>query len=370
MSLYLDLSTRHADVRVLQRTDRFIVSWKQGKRRQRKAFTCPTRARNFAHKVLESLEAGREASRELDSHETLVRVAMAEREHGMTLDQILRSWKRLKEKHKDIKEASKSQPSLDDMATQYLDECVSKKSTRHYQTVESHLRAYRDFGKEDPTAYLSSIEHPVTSNNHRATLSALYNWATEKGLRNSVTLPKPRKNDSRPEIGFITPDRLTTILRDCPPKLAPTVAIAALAGVRVAEIERLRWKDIDLLENVILLSRDITKTGNGRVVEIGPRLWEILDATKLPDPEAKVCPLAWPSSAIHDRFPDLPPNALRHSYATYALALNRDAAAVSEQLGNSPRILKAHYAGLATKAQAELFFGLTTPQESVASEQA
>jgi hypothetical protein len=52
-------------------------------------------------------------------------------------------------------------------------------------------------------------------------------------------------------------------------------------------------------------------------------------------------------------------NALRHSYVTYAMAQERDAWKVAEQVGNSPRVLQAHYKGLVLATDATEWFGIT-----------
>lgn len=53
-------------------------------------------------------------------------------------------------------------------------------------------------------------------------------------------------------------------------------------------------------------------------------------------------------------------NCLRHSFATYHLALHRDATKTAYLLTHSkPTMLYQHYAGRATKAEAEAYFAIT-----------
>ena len=51
-------------------------------------------------------------------------------------------------------------------------------------------------------------------------------------------------------------------------------------------------------------------------------------------------------------------DCLRHSAASYHLALTGDAGKVATMLGNSPKILLTHYNGLASKEDAARFFDI------------
>jgi hypothetical protein len=55
-------------------------------------------------------------------------------------------------------------------------------------------------------------------------------------------------------------------------------------------------------------------------------------------------------------------NALRHSYASYRLALIQDAAKVALEMGNSPAILFKHYRELVTPDQATGWFEIVPPE--------
>ena len=51
-------------------------------------------------------------------------------------------------------------------------------------------------------------------------------------------------------------------------------------------------------------------------------------------------------------------NALRHSYASYRLAMTNDAAAVALELGNSPEKLFKNYRKVVTRSQAVAWFNV------------
>jgi hypothetical protein len=56
-------------------------------------------------------------------------------------------------------------------------------------------------------------------------------------------------------------------------------------------------------------------------------------------------------------------NGLRHSFASYRLAIVQSAEQVSLEMGNSPRKLFTNYRQLATKSQAELWFSVMPASE-------
>ena len=51
-------------------------------------------------------------------------------------------------------------------------------------------------------------------------------------------------------------------------------------------------------------------------------------------------------------------NVLRHSFASYKLAVKRDINALALEMGNSPQILQRHYLELATPLQGKQWFSI------------
>ena len=52
------------------------------------------------------------------------------------------------------------------------------------------------------------------------------------------------------------------------------------------------------------------------------------------------------------------PDALRHSYASYRLAIIHDIPRLSLEMGNSPAIIKAHYLNLKHDDEGKAWFAL------------
>ncbi len=56
-----------------------------------------------------------------------------------------------------------------------------------------------------------------------------------------------------------------------------------------------------------------------------------------------------------------PGDALRHSWVTYRFALTGDAVRTAAEAGHDQAILHRHYRPLATKSEAEKWFGIASP---------
>jgi integrase len=82
------------------------------------------------------------------------------------------------------------------------------------------------------------------------------------------------KNISRDEVTCISPEKLKELLGFADKETYPLYAIAAYAGVRWAEIERLKWEDIKKTKIVIHFNN--AKTRSRRSPDIQPVLAEIL----------------------------------------------------------------------------------------------
>ena len=151
----------------------------------------------------------------------------------------------------------------------------------------------------------------------------------------------------------------------------PLYAIAAFAGVRWGEIERLEWKDIH--DNEIVVTAGKAKTRSRRVVDIQPNLKTFLAPYQ--GKHGSVLPVAkeqetkgQPSRKRLERLrmkiekeAGLVPwqnNCLRHSFISYLYAETNDEKFTASQAGNSPEIVHKHYRALVTRKEAEEFWNI------------
>lgn len=162
-------------------------------------------------------------------------------------------------------------------------------------------------------------------------------------------------------------ERVRLLLKNVPVQHRSAIALALFAGIRPEEIagdgkEPLRWGAVNTTERIIRVPGELAKTGQTRILEGLPEtVWRWLQPRGDAEP---VLPVAWRSLLYAARYaaklPRWPQDCLRHSFATYAVALTNEPGRVALWLGHNgnPAMLHRHYRGLATKANAEAFWAL------------
>jgi integrase len=163
------------------------------------------------------------------------------------------------------------------------------------------------------------------------------------------------------EIFILKPTQASTLLGACADDLVAYVAISLFAGLRVAELQKLDWSEIDLDSGHIEVTAAKSKTAPRRLVPIAENLRAWLEpVVQLAGPVAPV--------GLRNRlddakeaagFPTRESNAMRHSYDSYRLAQCQDASKVSLEMGNSPQMVFAYYRELVKPKDAELYWKIT-----------
>jgi len=154
-------------------------------------------------------------------------------------------------------------------------------------------------------------------------------------------------------------------------------ALMLFAGLRPSEISGdgkpwLRWEHVQMKEKLIRVPAEIAKTRRARILEgLPPAVWRWLQPGA---PAANIAPahaedLTRRAAGLlnHDKMSGKvsgshpwPHDAMRHTFATYAVALLADSAQVALWMGHegNPTMLHVHYRGLARKADAVRFWAL------------
>lgn len=232
------------------------------------------------------------------------------------------------------------------------------------------------------TAWLDAIgAKGRTRANFRTIVITMFRYARSQGHlpRNEVTeaeLVEPAKAKPTP-IGIYTPAELRLLVDAMPESLRPSIAIAALAGIRSQEILRLTWQDIDLRKKIITVGAEKAKTASRRLVPILPALadWLRECTNRKGHVVTGIASAAgWNRAVTREvrRFnaeakkakgPQIPriQNGLRHSFASYRLAIVKSAPQVALEMGNSPKQLMQHYRELVTAADARRWFNVRPP---------
>jgi integrase len=248
-------------------------------------------------------------------------------------------------------------------------------SERHTYTLENRLGR---FAKDFPTRPLASFTMPdvegwlnglpvgaQSQNHYKAALHSLFAHGVKLGActANPVAGIDTRKVvRSAPSI--LSPSQLAALLTACADdaEMQAFVAIGAFAGLRTAELQRLRWQDVNLRRGFVTVGAQSAKTSLRRLVPICDALREWLE------PIAKTAGPVAATTNFRRRFLAVRKaagladvwegNELRHSYATFRLAETQDAAKTALEMGNSPGILLSHYRELATPQDAVAWFAV------------
>ena len=210
----------------------------------------------------------------------------------------------------------------------------------------------------DIDEYLSDSTYaPRTRHNQRSAIIVLFNYARRKGYLSDERKHAAEKSEEikfkKPPVEIYSAEQAEAMLTLCDKNLVPFLAIGLFAGIRSAELARLKWENIDWVGGNIRLDREITKTNQSRLAPLMPNLAEwlapykgmtgnILATTKSRYPTTLISP--WLASQEN---PSLPAkwidNGMRHSFASYHLAYTQNAAQTALACGHSVGILLGTY---------------------------
>jgi integrase len=345
----------------------WVVTYRQGGKRVTRYFRAEREAKALARlKFVELTNEGRKHGAITDAER---RAVIAAREANVPLAEIIDAY--LKERATRARSVA-----LSAAIEEFLDIRESEgKSRGHVKDLTLKLKTFarKCDGKlvaevvtRDIDSHLASLAvTPQTRLNHRRGLHNFFAFAAARGYAasNPVTPSAKPKVISEPPC-ILTPAQTHALLMACPNEIVAIVAIAAFAGLRHAEVTRLTWDKVSVERGFIEVSAAHSKTGARRLVTITPNLRSWLDARGDHHGNSdSVCPANYRRlfRAAHKAagINPWPGNALRHSFASYHLALHRNAAATALELGHTEtRTLFAHYRELVTAAEAEEYFAI------------
>jgi len=280
-----------------------------------------------------------------------------------------------------------------ELVEKFLVEIKNKDRSRRYKLdMQARLRmAARTFKGNvgdikavDIDAWLEGMDKISgrTKNNYRNAIITVLRYAKKKhfltregeteGENSSVYTVLPG------EIGIYTPKQLEILLARICPRMLPTVVLGAFAGLRSAEISRLRWEHVQFEEKVIAVPPSVAKKRIRRLAPILP----VLEAWLRPyrQPEGKVLVRIGDEFALTNVFKkavdaitgkDGQPlvkiihNGLRHSFVSYRVAQLKNLNAVAVESGNSPQIIDTNY-WKKVKVDPELWFKQKPTKERLA----
>jgi len=252
-----------------------------------------------------------------------------------------------------------------------------KRSRRTIEELRSRLgifaRAFQvpiaSVTKGQVQAWLDGLQTSEQDKAHkRQKVHQLFEWA----WRRDYILENPVKKVEKPDVEagdveIYTAEEIARLLNAASKEFRPFIAIGAFAGLRVSEIQRLEWSQVNLAEGHIAL-RGRKRGSARRIVPIQPNLaaW-LADYAKCKGmvwgraneetcDEEKRCAAA---TATHELSAlKWKQNALRHSFCSNRLAVLKSDSATALEAGNSADVIHKRYKELVTERQAKAYFAI------------
>jgi len=205
---------------------------------------------------------------------------------------------------------------------------------------------------------------PRTKNNYRTAISNLFSFARLKKHvphdHDPLQFVAEFKEPHQP-VDILNVAALQQLLDNVRPDFLAYLAIAAFAGLRQSEIQRLRWEHIT--KDYIRVPPGEYRVKSTRLVPILPnlKLW----LAECPKEGALVVPFKNPTNQLVPLFEKagvpLKHNCLRHSFGSYRVAATQNIAQTALEMGNSPSMIRQHYLEVVPKEEGEAWFSIMPP---------
>jgi integrase len=369
----------------------YEVTWFQGGTRKRKSFRDPVEALKQAEDTAKALDTGKGDSLALSGAELesfrLAKSTLAQLEEPPPLHSAIQEFvaaRKLLDGRPLIGSIEKFMADatadlLKPIAVPVLvEEFIASKqadgvSERYIQDCRSRLGRFgRDFKTQvahvktgDIDTWLRALRHsPRSRNNYRVLLVTMFRFARACGYlprdRSTEADHIARAKDNGNPIEIYSSEEMQDLLNHSDDHTLPFVALAGFAGLRSAEILRLTWESIKWDQNLIEVKAQMAKTAQRRLVPLSVNLAKCLKKWRkakgpVIGPVKLFMRLEWLAEASGVKWKR---NALRHSYASYRLAIIHDAGRLALEMGNSPSMVFRHYRELVTAPDAEKWFAL------------
>ena len=216
--------------------------------------------------------------------------------------------------------------------------------------------------------FAGRAEPPNSRRGNLGRLSTVFDQAWRRGyVPENVCLKvsRPRVEQRPPKI--FTPSEAKRLLAACrqqTPALLPWLVLGLFAGIRPDELRRLTWADLDTEQGHALISAATSKVRRRRIVPLHPTALAWLRVCKRGKPTDPICLAWWPhrvekTKLLRAASTTWDQDILRHSAASYLLALRGDAGKVAHLLGHSAAILESTYKAVVTPSDCQVFWKLT-----------
>jgi len=227
----------------------------------------------------------------------------------------------------------------------------------HYPLRRFDTRIVEQF----QTERLQKGHKPATVNRHIATLKHMFTKAVDWNMVEDEALKRIRKakllEENNRRLRYLNKDDCQALINSCPNHLKPIVITALNTGMRKEEILSLKWDNVDLKNDFILL--DITKNGQRREIPINAMVKEILSGIirRIDLPYVFYDPTtgkrygniqrSFTTACRRAGIKDFHFHDLRHTFASQLIMAGVDLTTIKELLGHKTLTMTLRYAHLA-----------------------
>jgi integrase len=257
--------------------------------------------------------------------------------------------------------------------------------SRSVSTYQGHLNAFKgvlkygrvhihEISTQKIEKYFETQKFaPKTRNNHLGTLKTFFLYCSKRGwCRQNPAEPIEKAKIPRKRPVVFTPAEARALVMAALNHYLDTMAIMAIglfSGVRSCELMKLEVHMIKLAQRIIDIPAEISKTGQRRLVPISDNLAAWLVLAPLPT-EGRV--FQHGQNTFYKNYVGIraaagvmkKANGMRHSFATYHLALYSDVGTTSRACGHSIQILLRDYDAVATKQDGEAYSAIFPNDEN------
>jgi integrase len=217
--------------------------------------------------------------------------------------------------------------------------------------------------------FLASLKVAAeTRNTFRRDIRTLWSFAEKRGWGSAHTAKNTERAKAldRPPAILKSEQAAALLTESKDDDLLAFHAIGLFAGLRVAEIKALDWRDVDLAGGFIHVGAKISKTRSRRLVPILDNLKAWLQPIAKPRGPVVERELRYRHEAARNRAGIIawPENSMRHSFVSYRLAATGNAAQTALESGHDQAVLFAHYRELVKPKDAERFFEIMPASEA------
>ncbi len=221
--------------------------------------------------------------------------------------------------------------------------------------------------------YLDSIPFsPRTRINIRLRMSKFFNFCKGKGWIEKNPCEEVEIKAKRADTKILSVDEAKNLLAKAAESefksvTVPYAALCLFAGLRPGEAEQLDWQHVHFKTKTIEVLSHTSKTRDTRFVQMEPTLikWlkpyakksgRIVGVNFRPKFEAVRLAAGYDPEDKETKWVQ---DIMRHSYASYWLAIHQNRAQLAELMGNSVEVIRAHYRRPILKSEAAKYWALT-----------